>query len=140
MKKIISIISFFLLISDKISAQEDVSIELLLPKDGVSCSDNCFVPIDTSTKVLKLRAFSSNDKNKYKITQGEISLYRKDRTINYTLFKSNNILLSRLGHKEYGDILIIKIQKVLRANEKNEISTVERYYPKTITIPVDRLE
>ena len=58
-------------------------------------------------------------------------------SINYTLIKSNNITLNRLGHREYGDLIIIKIKKVLRANSKNEITTVDRFYPKTITIPVN---
>jgi len=134
-KKFLSIF-FLFFVSGKIVAQEDVSIELLLPFDGITCSIDCFVPIDTSTKVLKLRAFSSVDANKYKVSLAEISLYRKDRTINYTTVNSNDILLKRLGHREYGDLIIIKIQKVLRANEKNEISNVDRYFPKTITIPV----
>ena len=95
MKKTILLLSFFLTISDKISAQEDVSIELLLPFDGITCSIDCFIPIDTSTKVLKLRAFSTIDANKYKISSAEVSLYRKDRTINYTTIDSNNILLKR---------------------------------------------
>ncbi len=135
-------LSIFLLIfvSGKIVAQEDVSVELLLPFDGITCSIDCFVPIDTSTKVLKLRAFSSVDANKYKVSLAEVSLYRKDRTINYTTVNSNDILLKRLGHREYGDLIIIKIQKVLRANEKNEISSVDRYFPKTITIPVKKSE
>ena len=140
MKKTILLLSFYLTISDKISAQEDVSIELLLPFDGITCSIDCFIPIDTSTKVLKLRAFSTIDANKYKISSAEVSLYRKDRTINYTTIDSNNILLKRLGHREYGDLIIIKIQKVLRANEKNEISSVDRYFPRTITIPVNKSE
>jgi len=134
-KKFLSIF-FLFFVSGKIVAQEDVSIELLLPFDGITCSIDCFVPIDTSTKVLKLRAFSSVDANKYKVSLAEVSLYRKDRTINYTTVNSNDILLKRLGHREYGDLIIIKIQKVLRANEKNEISNVDRYFPKTITIPV----
>ena len=134
-KKFLSIF-FLFFVSGKIVAQEDVSIELLLPFDGITCSIDCFVPIDTSTKVLKLRAFSSVDENKYKVSLAEVSLYRKDRTINYTTVNSNDILLKRLGHREYGDLIIIKIQKVLRANEKNEISNVDRYFPKTITIPV----
>lgn len=138
MKKFLSI--FFFFVSGKIVAQEDVSVELLLPFDGVTCSIDCFVPIDTSTKVLKLRAFSSVDANKYKVSLAEVSLYRKDRTINYTTVNSNDILLKRLGHREYGDLIIIKIQKVLRANEKNEISNVDRYFPKTITIPVKKSE
>ena len=138
MKKFLSI--FFFFVSGKIVAQEDVSVELLLPFDGITCSIDCFVPIDTSTKVLKLRAFSSVDANKYKVSLAEVSLYRKDRTINYTTVNSNDILLKRLGHREYGDLIIIKIQKVLRANEKNEISNVDRYFPKTITIPVKKSE
>jgi len=133
-------IFFLFFVSGKIVAQEDVSIELLLPFDGITCSIDCFVPIDTSTKVLKLRAFSSVDANKYKVSLAEVSLYRKDRTINYTTVNSNDILLKRLGHREYGDLIIIKIQKVLRANEKNEISSVDRYFPKTITIPVKKSE
>ena len=138
-KKFLSIF-FLFFVSGKIVAQEDVSVELLLPFDGITCSIDCFVPIDTSTKVLKLRAFSSVDANKYKVSLAEISLYRKDRTINYTTVNSNDILLKRLGHREYGDLIIIKIQKVLRANEKNEISNVDRYFPKTITIPVKKSE
>ena len=138
-KKFLSIF-FLFFVSGKIVAQEDVSVELLLPFDGITCSIDCFVPIDTSTKVLKLRAFSSVDANKYKVSLAEISLYRKDRTINYTTVNSNDILLKRLGHREYGDLIIIKIQKVLRANEKNEISSVDRYFPKTITIPVKKSE
>jgi len=138
-KKFLSIF-FLFFVSGKIVAQEDVSIELLLPFDGITCSIDCFVPIDTSTKVLKLRAFSSVDANKYKVSLAEVSLYRKDRTINYTTVNSNDILLKRLGHREYGDLIIIKIQKVLRANEKNEISNVDRYFPKTITIPVKKSE
>ena len=138
-KKFLSIF-FLFFVSGKIVAQEDVSIELLLPFDGITCSIDCFVPIDTSTKVLKLRAFSSVDANKYKVSLAEVSLYRKDRTINYTTVNSNDILLKRLGHREYGDLIIIKIQKVLRANEKNEINSVDRYFPKTITIPVKKSE
>ena len=137
MKMTFSFILFFILFSKISEAQEDVRIELMLPFDGLTCSTECYVPIDTSTKFLKLRAFSTVEGNKYKISDAEVSLYRKDRTINYTLIKSNNILLNRLGHREYGDLIIIKIQKVLRANSKNEISTVERFYPKTITIPVN---
>ena len=137
MQRIVSLIFLFFLLSQVVKAQEDVRIELLLPFDGLTCSTDCYVPIDTSTKFLKLRAFSSVEGNKYKISDAEVSLYRKERTINYTLIKSNNITLNRLGHREYGDLIIIKIQKVLRANSKNEISTVDRFYPKTITIPVN---
>ena len=137
MQRIVSLIFLFFLLSQVVKAQEDVRIELLLPFDGLTCSTDCYVPIDTSTKFLKLRAFSSVEGNKYKISDAEVSLYRKERTINYTLIKSNNITLNRLGHREYGDLIIIKIQKVLRANSKNEISTVNRFYPKTITIPVN---
>ena len=140
MKKSILLLSFFLTISDKISAQEDVIIELLLPFDGITCSIDCFIPIDTSTKVLKLRAYSNIDANKYKISSAEVSLYRNNRTINYTTIDSNNILLKRLGNREYGDLIIIKIQKVIRANEKNEISSVDRYFPRTITIRVNKSE
>ena len=137
MQRIVCLIFLFFLLSEVVKAQEDVRIELLLPFEGLTCSTECYVPIDTSTKFLKLRAFSSVEGNKYKISDAEVSLYRKERTINYTLIKSNNINLNRLGHREYGDLIIIKIQKVLRANSKNEISTVNRFYPKTITIPVN---
>ena len=137
MQRIVCLIFLFFLLSQVVKAQEDVRIELLLPFDGLTCSTDCYVPIDTSTKFLKLRAFSSVEGYKYKISDAEVSLYRKERTINYTLIKSNNITLNRLGHREYGDLIIIKIQKVLRANSKNEISTVNRFYPKTITIPVN---
>tara|TARA_Y100000590_G_scaffold285728_1_gene321519 strand:+ start:1181 stop:1603 length:423 start_codon:yes stop_codon:yes gene_type:complete len=137
MQRIVSLIFLFFLLSQVVKAQEDVRIELLLPFDGLTCSTDCYVPIDTSTKFLKLRAFSSVEGNKYKISDAEVSLYRKERTINYTLIKSNNITLNRLGHREYGDLIIIKIQKVLRANSKNEITTVDRFFPKTITIPVN---
>ena len=137
MQRVFCLIFLFFLLSQVVKAQEDVRIELLLPFDGLTCSTDCYVPIDTSTKFLKLRAFSSAEGNKYKISDAEVSLYRKERTINYTLIKSNNITLNRLGHREYGDLIIIKIQKVLRANSKNEISTVDRFYPKTITIPVN---
>ena len=137
MQRVFCLIFLFFLLSLVVKAQEDVRIELLLPFDGLTCSTDCYVPIDTSTKFLKLRAFSSVEGNKYKISDAEVSLYRKERTINYTLIKSNNITLNRLGHREYGDLIIIKIQKVLRANSKNEISTVNMFYPKTITIPVN---
>ena len=55
----LSLIFFFILFSKIVEAQEDVRIELMLPFDGLTCSTECYVPIDTSTKFLKLRAFSS---------------------------------------------------------------------------------
>ena len=66
--------------------------------------------------------------------------YKQKITCVLSLRVENDILLKRLGHREYGDLIIIKIQKVLRANEKNEISSVDRYFPKTITIPVKKSE
>ena len=47
MKMTLSFIFFFILFSKISEAQEDVRIELMLPFDGLTCSTECYVPIDT---------------------------------------------------------------------------------------------
>ena len=100
------------------------------------------IPVNTASFSLdaipdeSFAAFLPKDA-RFQVREAEISLVRANRGVSRIRATSKSINLSKLVGKRKGDLIVIEIKQVARANFRGDVENFKNFVPRVITIPLN---